>query len=382
MNVKGGQENQRLCLSSKLGADPAIERLFWGELLEELALGTHAPHGLRRSILETHIMKRRHFYRPLVAALSVGLPGFAALAESPFPNRPVRVVVPFAPGNTLDSALRLVAEPFRQSTGQQLIVDSKPGGGGVIAATNVAHAPADGYTLLLGSSSILAINPHIYKKLAYDPEKSFRSVTNFVGGVMVFAVNAQVPANNVKEFVAWAKTRPGKVSFASFTAGNPSHFAGVILNQRAGLDMVHVPYNGTPPAVTGLLAGDVDAAFLPLFAVQQYLQNGRLRALAVSSPGRTEQLPQVASFQEQGFPELSIYIWASLNAPAGTPDAVIARLNSVFVEALRSSDIRQKLLGIGFEALPTSPQELDTLIRAESKRWGEAVRVSGFKASE
>jgi tripartite-type tricarboxylate transporter receptor subunit TctC len=207
-------------------------------------------------------------------------------------------------------------------------------------------------------------------------------VTNFLGSAMVMAVNASVPANDVKEFVAWAKANPGKVSFASFTAGNSSHFAGVILNQRAGLDMTHVPFNGTPPAVQNLVGGQVHAAFLPLLAVKPHVETGKVKVLAVTSPQRSPLMPNVPTFREQGYPEMDIYIWAAIGAPAGTPDPVIARLNTEFVKILKSQEIRDKWRTMDFEPLPSTPEEFARYAQADSKRWAEAVKISGFKASE
>ena len=300
-----------------------------------------------------------------------------------FPDRPVRVVVPFAPGNTLDTALRQVAEVFKQNTGQALVVEARPGGSGIIAAQTVMQAAPDGYTLLLANTSMFTINPHTFAKLPYDPDKNFKPVTNFLGAAMEMAVNAaNVPANNVAEFVAWTKANPGKVSFASFTAGNSSHFAGVILNQRAGLDMTHVPFNGTPPAVQNLVGGQVHAAFLPLLAVKPHVDSGKVKMLAITSPQRSGLAPNLATFREQGYPELDIYIWAAIAAPAGTPDAIISRLNTEFGKALRSTEIRDKWATMGFEPLPSTPDEFTRFSQAESKRWAEAVKVSGFKAAE
>ena len=299
-----------------------------------------------------------------------------------FPDRPVRVVVPFAPGNTLDTALRQVAEVFKQNTGQALVVEAKPGGSGIIAAQTVMQAAPDGYTLLLANTSMFTINPHTLAKLPYDPDKNFKPVTNFLGSAMVMAVNASVPANNVAEFVAWTKANPGKVSFASFTAGNSSHFAGVILNQRAGLDMTHVPFNGTPPAVQNLVGGQVHAAFLPLLAVKPHVDSGKVKMLAITSPQRSGLAPNLATFREQGYPDLDIYIWAAIAAPAGTPDAVIGKLNTEFGRALRSTEIRDKWATMGFEPLPSTPDEFTRFSQAESKRWAEAVKISGFKAAE
>ena len=320
-------------------------------------------------------------HRFLITALTLCALGSAAAQG--FPDKPVRVIVPFAPGNTLDAALRQVGEVFRANTGQPLVIDNKPGGGGLIAAQALLQAPADGYTLLLANTSLLTINPHTFSKLPYDADKSFKPVTNVLGSAMVMAVNAEhVPAHNVAEFIAWAKPLGDKVSYASFTAGNSSHFAGVILNQRAGLQMVHVPFNGTPPAVQNLVGGQVNAAFLPRLAVKPHVDSGKLRVLAVTSPTRSPLMPGVATFREQGFPDLEIYIWAALVAPAATPDAQIAKLNAEFVKVLKSETIREQWRAMDFEPLPSTPDEFRSFMQAESKRWAEAVKISGFKASE
>ncbi|MFN0182770.1 MAG: Bug family tripartite tricarboxylate transporter substrate binding protein [Aquabacterium sp.] len=331
----------------------------------------------------THHPVRRAVLSLLVALpLSSTLLAPAAQAQA-FPDRPVRVIVPFAPGNTLDTALRQVGEVFRAQTGQPLVVEAKPGGAGLVAAQALLQAPPDGYTLLLANTSMLTINPHTFSKLPYDAEKSFRPVTNFLGSAMVMAVNAEkVPSSNLAEFIAWARPQGDKVSFASFTAGNSSHFAGVILNQRAGLNMVHVPFNGTPPAVQNLVGGQVHAAFLPRLAVKPHLDAGKVRVLAVTSPTRSALMPQVGTFREQGFADLEIFIWAALVAPAGTPDALVTRLNAELVKALNSTTIRDQWRAMDFEPLPSTPLELTSFMQAESRRWAEAVRLSGFKASE
>ncbi|HYF16550.1 MAG TPA: tripartite tricarboxylate transporter substrate-binding protein, partial [Ramlibacter sp.] len=235
----------------------------------------------------------------------------------------------------------------------------------------------------MSNSTLLAINPHTFSKLPYDPDKSFKPVSGFLGSSLVMAVNAEkVAANNLQDFVGWARTVPGGVSYASFTAGNSSHFAGVILNQKANLNMVHVPFNGTPPAVQSLLAGNVQAAFLPLLAVKPHVDAGKVKVLAISTPKRSELLPNVPTFTEQGFPDMEIYIWAGLSAPANTPDAAISRLQAEFAKALNSPEIRQKWAAIDFQPLPMSPAEFRTFVQTDSRRWAEAVRISGFKATE
>ncbi len=328
-------------------------------------------------------MNRRHTLKALSALAVASTLPLGAHAQAPaFPDRPVRIVVPFAAGNTLDTALRVVAEEFKKNTGQPLLIDAKPGGSGILAAQTVAQSAPDGYTLLLSNTSMMTINPHTFAKLPYDPEKSFKSVTNFLGASMVMAVHPSVPANNVKEFVEYTKANKGKVSFASFTAGNSSHFAGVILNQRAGIDMTHVPFNGTPPAVQNLVGGQVQAAFLPLLAVKPHLESGKVKVLAVTSPQRSPLMPQVGTFREQGYADLDIYIWAAISAPAGTPDAVISRLNAEFVKALNVPEVKEKWRAWDFETLPSTPDELTRFMQADSRRWAEAVRISGFKAAE
>ncbi|MEY4654522.1 MAG: hypothetical protein RI884_3103 [Pseudomonadota bacterium] len=331
-------------------------------------------------------MKQPTATRRALLAAAAATTLFAALAPvqaQNFPDRPVRVVVPFAPGNTLDTALRQAAEEFKKNTGQTLVVDNKPGGSGIIAAQIVMQAPPDGYTLLLSNTSMLTINPYTFTKLPYDAEKSYKHVTGFLGASMVMAVNAAaVPANDIKEFIAWAKTQAGGVSYASFTAGNSSHFAGVIMNQRTGLNMVHVPFNGTPPAVQNLVGGQVQAAFLPLLAVKPHVESGKVKVLAVTSPKRSPLMPNVPTFSEQGLPEMQIYIWSGLSAPAGTPDALVQRIQQEFAKVLRSDAILEKWRAVDFEPLPFTTSQYQDFIRADAKRWSEAVRISGFKASE
>ena len=324
-------------------------------------------------------MQRRNILKALsVSPLALALP---SARSQTFPDRPVRVVVPFAAGNTLDTSLRQVAEVFKANTGQPILVDAKPGGSGIIAAQNVMNAPPDGYTLLLCNTSMFTINPHAYANLPYDPDKDFKPVTSILGAAMVMAVNANVPANTLAEFVAYTKANPGKVTYASFTAGNSSHFAGVILNQRAGIDMLHVPFNGTPPAVTALLSGTVNAAFVPMMAVKQHVESGKLKVLAITTPKRSTHMPKLPTFRELGYPDMEIYIWAGIAAPAKTPDAVVARLNTELTKILNTKQIKDQWDTVGFEPLPSTPQDFKAFYQAESKRWAEAVKISGFKAA-
>ncbi len=315
-------------------------------------------------------------------ALALGASGLAMAQAQTFPDRPVRVVVPFAAGNTLDQALRLVAEQFKKSTGQPLLIDNKPGGSGIIAAQAVLGAPADGYTVLLSNLSMFGINPHTFSKLPYDAQSSFRHVGGFIGASMALAVHHTVPANNVKEFVEWAKLQGDKVSYASWTAGNSSHFAGVILNQRAGLKLMHVPFNGTPPAVQNLVGGQVQSAFLTPLAIKPHVESGKVKVLAVTSPQRSPLFPQVGTFTEQGYPDLEIYIWSGFAVPASTPDAIITKLNAEFNKAMAAPDVREKLRAYDFEPIIMTPEAFTAFVQKDGKRWAEAVKISGFKATE
>ncbi len=325
-------------------------------------------------------MQRRDILKAMGAGpLALALP---KVYGQTFPEHPVRVVEPFAAGNTMDVAMREVGEIFKTNTGQPILVDAKPGGSGIIAALAVKNAAPDGYTLLLATTSMFTVNPHTRTNLPYDPDKDFKPVAGFLGASMVMAVSSSVPANTVAEFVKWVKANPGKVSFASFTAGNSSHFAGVLLNERAGIDMLHVSFNGTPPAVNALLAGTVQVAFLPMMAVKPHVDAGKVKILAITTPKRSEHIPNVPTFKELGFPDLEIYIWAGIVAPAKTPDAVVARLNAEFNKALGTKEIKDKWFPRDFEPLIFTPQEFKAFYQAESKRWAEAVRISGFKATD
>ncbi|MFN0164270.1 MAG: Bug family tripartite tricarboxylate transporter substrate binding protein [Burkholderiales bacterium] len=315
--------------------------------------------------------------------LAIGLAVVANVAPAQeFPAKPVRVITPFAPGNTLDQALRIVSDKMKETGHPGLIIDNKAGGAGFIAAQAGAQAAPDGYTLLLAGAGMMVINPHTFSKLPYDPEKSYRPVTNFLGSALVLAAHPSLPANTLAELVAHAKANPGKLSFASFTAGNSSHFAGVLFNQRAGVDMLHVPFNGTPPAVQNLVGGQVNTAYLPLLAVKPHVDAGRVKVLATTADRRSPLTPNVPTFEESGFPDLTIYTWAALLLPAGAPDALVARHNADLTRALKSDEVRDRFRQMDFVPLPTTPDEFTAYMRRDSRRWAEAVRLSGFKAAE
>lgn len=316
----------------------------------------------------------------LAGACALMLAAGPALAE--FPEKPIKVVSPYAPGNTLDIPLLQLNEFMRQATGQQVVIEHKPGAAAMVGTQAVANAPGDGYTMLLGPMGVFVINPHTFSKLSYSPDKSFKPVTNFMGAPLLFVVNSQLPVNSLQELVAYAKKNPGQPSYGSFGAGNSSHFAGALLNQRAGISMLHVPFNGTPPLVQNLVSGQVMSGFIPYIAARPHLESGKIRALAYSAKARAAQLPNVPTFSELGFPDLEINMWTGLFVPASTPDAVVKRLNGLITQALGTQAMREKVLPNDVYPLPTTPEEFASFIATDSKKWAEAVRLTGFKAQE
>ena len=317
--------------------------------------------------------------RRLIALLLVPLAA-AGVAAQEFPARPVKLISPFPAGNVNDAVVRMVGDRFKEATGQTIVMDYKPGGGGLIAAQALLASSPDGYTLLLGTSGMLSINPHTYTKLPYDTFRDFAPITQAIGAQMVFAANGTVPGATLAEFVAHAKANPGKTSFASFTPGNPSHFAGVILNQLAGIDMLHIGYKGSPDVIKDLLGQQVNTAFLPLISVKPHVDAGKLKAYATTGAERSPLMPGVPTFKELGYPAMEIYIWSGFFAPAGTPAPAIQRLNKEITAALRAPEIQAKLRAIDLEPFPGTPEEFARMIRADYERWVGAVKASGFRA--
>lgn len=311
-------------------------------------------------------------------ALGATLSGATAFAQD-FPSKPIRMISPFPAGNVNEIVVRTVGDRFKEVTGQPFVYEYKPGGAGVIAAQALIAAPPDGYTILLSTSGMTSINPHAFAKLPYDPVRDFTPITAAIRTQLVFAANSAVPPNTLAEFVAYAKANPGKTTFASFTAGNPSHFAGVILNQLAGIDMLHVAYKGTPPAVKDLLGGQVMTAFVPIISAKSHIDAGKLKAYALTG-ARSPLLANVPTFKELGYPQMEIYAWTGFLAPAGTPPAIIQKLNREFAAALRMPEAQARLRAIDLEPIPNTPEEFAALMKTDTARWRDTVKASGFRA--
>jgi tripartite-type tricarboxylate transporter receptor subunit TctC len=318
---------------------------------------------------------RRHLLA-LACATALGLP-LAAAAQA-FPTRPVTLVVPFATGGPTDAMARTLANALKDQLGQPVIVDNKAGAGGNLGAEAVARAEPDGHTVLFGTSGPLAINVSLFRKIGYDPVKSFAPVIRIGHLPNVLVVNPNVPAKTVAELIAHGKAHPGKLSYASSGNGASSHLAGVLFNNLAGTDFVHVPYRGTGPALTDLLGGQVAMTFTDVLTAAPHVKAGKLHALGVTTLERSQALPEVPTVDSQGLKGYDVSVFFGIVAPAGTPKPAVDRLNQAFAAALKQPDVRQTLTAQGLEfAADTSPQHLARFIEAEVAKWRTVVQSSG-----
>ena len=293
--------------------------------------------------------------------------------------KPVRLVVPFTPGGSTDILARAIAPKLAASLGQNVVVDNKPGAGGSLGATEVAKADADGSTLLMGHIGTLAVNPSMYPKLAYDPLKSFVPVAYVARVPNVLVVNAASKIRSLKDLVEAAHAQPGRLTYSSGGNGSAAHITFESLKLKTKVFMLHIPYRGTAPSVTDLIAGQVDCTFTGAPAVIPHVRSGRLRALAVSSTQRLQALPDVPTVAESGYPGFEADQWYGIVAPAGTPAAVVAKLNAEINKALVLPDVAQQLSVEGATPMPTTPQAFGDLIKREIPRWAEVVKAGNVK---
>jgi tripartite-type tricarboxylate transporter receptor subunit TctC len=314
----------------------------------------------------------------LVAAIAIVTAGpVAAQAAANYPAKPVRLVVPFPPGGTTDILARAVAQKLSETWGQQVIVDNRPGAGGNIGSELVAKSQPDGYTLLMGTVGTHAINPSLYAKMPYDHVKDFVPVILVAGVPNVLVVNPSLPVNSVQELIAYGKANPNKLNFASSGNGTSIHLSGELFRTMTGVQMTHVPYKGSSPALTDLMGGQVQLMFDNLPSSLQFIKAGKLRALAVTSLARSQALPDVPTLAESGLPGFEASSWFGVLAPAGTPPDIVAKLNGAIAAWLASSDAKEKLLGQGAIAAGGSPDAFVKHIANESAKWAKVVKASG-----
>jgi tripartite-type tricarboxylate transporter receptor subunit TctC len=303
----------------------------------------------------------------------------AALAQ-PYPAKPIRLIVPYPPGGGTDFFARLVGARMSEHLGQPIVVENRPGAATIIGAEAAAKAPADGYTLLLADSTTLAVNPSLYRKLPYDPQKDFAPISLTARFAMLLVVNPTLDkSKTVKEFIDEAKAAPGKMNFASVGAGTTHHLAMELFMQRTGIRLNHIPYKGAAPAVQDLVGGQVPVMFLDLAAGGPQIRAGKIRALAVASPKRIAPLPEVPTVAESGVPGFEAWAWQGLVAAAGTPREALERVRADYAKAVADAGVRQKLTEAGVEPLTSSPEELASYIRSETAKWANVIKEGGIK---
>lgn len=318
--------------------------------------------------------------RMLFSALLLGLMVSVVHAQPAYPNKPIRIIITVAPGGGSDITTRTVGQKLIEAWGQQVIVDNRPGGNGIIGMEIAAHANPDGYTLLLGTIGPVAVNPSLYSKLPYDPVKDYAPIARGVSALNMLVVHPSLPAASVKEFIAYAKANPGKINFGSSGVGFADHLAGEIFNTLAGVKMVHVPYKGGAPAMLDLLAGNLQCIFATVSTAITYVKAGRIRPLAVTSAKRAEQFPDIPTIAESGVPGYTVDNWYGFFAPRGTPKPIITKLHAEINRILLLPDVKERLAGLGIFAfvLPT-PEAFGGYIEDEIKKYAKVVKDSGSR---
>jgi len=302
----------------------------------------------------------------------------ACLAQT-YPDRPIKLIAPFAPGGPVDAVARVLAPKLSESLGQQLYVENHPGGSGNIGTALAAKAAPDGYTVLVISST-LVVNPSLFAKLGFDTLKDLAPVSLVAVSPQILLVHPSVPATNIKELVAWAKASPGKHSYAHAGLGTPGYLAGEMLKQAFGLDLVAVSFNGGGPAMTSTIGGHTPIVFTSIASAAAHVKSGAVRALAVTSPRRSPALPDVPTMAEASAPDQDSELILGVLVPAGTPRDIVERLHREIAKVVATPDVRERLMALGFEPIAGTPQEFADRIKAEIGKWAEVVRAAGIKA--
>ena len=297
-----------------------------------------------------------------------------------YPNKPIRLVVPFAPGGSSTLVARLMSEEMAKGLGTNFVIENKPGGGGNIAMQEVARAAPDGYTLIIGHVGSLAMNPYMYERLPYDVDKDFAPVSLLAIVPNIFVVYHEVPAKNLREFVALAKAKPGQINYGSAGNGSAGHLAMEYLKQATGMDLQHVPYKGTGPNITDLITGRTQATSAGTPPLLPHVKAGKLRVIAVGGAKRLQSIPDVPTVAEQGYPGFETSQWYGLNAPAKTPEPIIRRLAEEAAKAAKSALVLERFKPDDAEAVGSSPQEYAAYIKKEQERWSKVVRAANIKA--
>ncbi len=326
-------------------------------------------------------MKTLHKYVFLLYFFSsIGVTFAQAQPAGAYPAKPVRVIIPFPPGSSTNDILgRALAQRLSEALGQQYVVDNRPGVGGNLGSEMGAKAVPDGYTLLIGTNGPIGISPHIYKTLAYDPLKDLAPITLYAMVPYAIIVNAAVKANNLNELIALAKAAPGKLNYASSGSGSTPHLCMEMFKRLAGVDITHIPYKGGAPATVDLLAGQVQVFCPGLPPVLPHIKSGKLKALALTTPKRTQYLPDVPTAAEQGHPQLDVNSWVGLLAPAKTPPAIIEKLHATITRIMATPEMKTHVVNNGADPMAMGPKEFGVFLSTESAKWGQVARAANLR---
>jgi tripartite-type tricarboxylate transporter receptor subunit TctC len=314
----------------------------------------------------------------IVSLWSAFLPSVALAQE--YPSKPIKLVVPFAPGGVTDTSGRIIAEALSKRLGQQVVVENKPGASGNIGAAQVAQASPDGYTLLLGFDGTLAINPHVFSKLGFDPMKDFAPITKIGDATIVLVAHPSVPAKDLKALIAYSKTVNGGLSYGTSGNGGTPHIAGELLKQKSGIVMTHVPYKGGGQALQDVLGGNIPLVYTAIAGALPHIKAGKVIPIAVSSDQRDAALPHVPTMKEVGFAEMVADSWVALLTPANTPRAIIDRLQKETAAALAQPEVRERLLGLGITPVGNTPELFGAQLRADIAKYESVVKAAGIRA--
>ena len=296
-----------------------------------------------------------------------------------WPNRTVRIVVPFSPGGIADTSARAIAEKLGARLGQSVLIENKPGAAGNIGTEQVARSAPDGYTLLLGYDGTIVVNPHVYAKIGFDVLRDFAPVTKLGDAGVIVVAHPSVPANNLREFIALARTKPGTFSYGSAGTGSSAHLACELLSQRTGTNLVHVPYKGGGQAIADAIGGQIPLACTAVAGANQFMRQGRLKGLGLSSAKRAAGAPEVPTFIESGLPGFVVDSWVGILAPAGTPRSIVDKLYAEITALLQTPEVRERYAVLGIEPVGNAPGEFAAQIRADLDRWGPVVKQANIR---
>lgn len=317
--------------------------------------------------------------RPALAALALAAVLAGSAVAQDYPTKTIRLIVPYPPGGGNDTLARIFGQKLTEAWGQQVIVDNRPGAGTTIGTALAARANPDGHTLLLSSIASHGVSPSLYRNPGYDPVKDFAPITLLAVAPMVLGVNPSRPINSVQDLIALAKARPGTLKYGTAGSGSPMHMGAEIFKDITGVDMIHVPYGGGGPALISLIGGETDIAFDTAASILPHVRSGKLRALAIARATRLAEYPNIPTFVEAGLPAYEANAWYSIHAPAGTPPAVILKINQQLVKAIKLPDVAEKLRQLGSDGVGDTPEHFGVFVRAELDKYSKLIKKAGIK---